>query len=59
VRQRAGQPGQLRDMLGGGPALVRNVRREVQVDVHIANVRKKLGKDFIATRRGEGYQIHV
>ena len=29
------------------------------VDVHIANVRKKLGKDFIATRRGEGYQIHV
>lgn len=29
------------------------------VDVHIANVRKKLGKDFIATRRGEGYQLHV
>jgi two-component system OmpR family response regulator len=29
------------------------------VDVHIANVRKKLGKDFIATRRGEGYQIHA
>ena len=29
------------------------------VDVHVANVRKKLGKDFITTRRGEGYQIHV
>lgn len=29
------------------------------VDVHIANVRKKLGKDFITTRRGEGYQINV
>jgi two-component system, OmpR family, response regulator len=29
------------------------------VDVHVANVRKKLGKDFIATRRGEGYQVHV
>jgi two-component system OmpR family response regulator len=27
------------------------------VDVHIANVRKKMGKDFITTRRGEGYQI--
>jgi two-component system OmpR family response regulator len=27
------------------------------VDVHIANVRKKLGKDFIVTRRGEGYFI--
>ena len=24
------------------------------VDVHVANVRKKLGKDFITTRRGEG-----
>ena len=29
------------------------------VDVHIANVRKKMGKDFITTRRGEGYQIDV
>jgi len=29
------------------------------VDVHVANVRKKLGKDFITTRRGEGYQLHV
>jgi two-component system OmpR family response regulator len=27
------------------------------VDVHVANVRKKLGKDFITTRRGEGYQV--
>ena len=27
------------------------------VDVHVANVVKKLGKDFITTRRGEGYQI--
>ncbi len=29
------------------------------VDVHVANVRRKLGKDFLTTRRGEGYQIHV
>jgi two-component system OmpR family response regulator len=29
------------------------------VDVHVSNVRKKLGKDFIATRRGEGYQVNV
>jgi two-component system OmpR family response regulator len=29
------------------------------VDVHVANVRKKLGKDFITTRRGEGYQVHA
>jgi len=29
------------------------------VDVHVANVRKKLGKDFIVTRRGEGYLIHA
>jgi len=29
------------------------------VDVHVANVRKKLGKDFIITRRGEGYMVHV
>ena len=27
------------------------------VDVHISNVRKKLGKDFITTRRGQGYLI--
>ncbi len=29
------------------------------VDVHVANIRKKLGKDLIITRRGEGYQLHV
>jgi two-component system, OmpR family, response regulator len=29
------------------------------IDVHMANVRKKLGKDFITTRRGEGYEIHA
>jgi two-component system, OmpR family, response regulator len=29
------------------------------VDVHVANIRKKLGKEFIITRRGEGYQVHV
>jgi two-component system OmpR family response regulator len=27
------------------------------IDVHVSNVRKKLGKDFITTRRGEGYII--
>ncbi len=27
------------------------------VDVHVSNVRKKLGKDFIVTRRGLGYLI--
>ncbi len=27
------------------------------VDVHISNLRKKLGKDFISTRRGQGYLI--
>ena len=27
------------------------------VDVHIAHVRQKLGKNFITTRRGEGYQL--
>ena len=27
------------------------------VDVHVANVRRKLGKDFITTRRGQGYLI--
>ena len=29
------------------------------VDVHIANLRRKLGKDVIKTRRGEGYMIHA
>jgi two-component system OmpR family response regulator len=29
------------------------------VDVHVSNIRKKLGKDFIATRRGQGYVIDV
>ncbi len=27
------------------------------VDVHVSNIRKKLGKDFIVTRRGQGYVI--
>jgi two-component system OmpR family response regulator len=27
------------------------------LDVHVCNVRKKLGKDFIKTRRGHGYVI--
>jgi len=27
------------------------------VDVHVSNVRKKLGKDFIITRRGQGYLL--
>jgi len=27
------------------------------VEVHVSNVRKKLGKDFITTRRGQGYLI--
>jgi two-component system, OmpR family, response regulator len=27
------------------------------LDVHVCNVRKKLGKDFIETRRGHGYMI--
>ena len=27
------------------------------VEVHVSNVRKKLGKDFITTRRGQGYII--
>jgi two-component system OmpR family response regulator len=27
------------------------------VEVHVMNVRKKLGKDFITTRRGQGYVI--
>ncbi len=29
------------------------------VDVHVANVRKKLGHDFITTRRGQGYVVDV
>lgn len=28
------------------------------VEVHVSNVRKKLGKDFIETRRGQGYIVH-
>jgi two-component system OmpR family response regulator len=27
------------------------------VEVHVFNIRKKLGKDFIITRRGQGYMI--
>lgn len=27
------------------------------VDVHVSNIRKKLGKEFIVTRRGQGYLI--
>jgi two-component system OmpR family response regulator len=27
------------------------------IEVHVSNVRRKLGKDFIATRRGHGYII--
>ncbi len=27
------------------------------LDVHVSNVRRKLGKDFIVTRRGQGYAI--
>jgi two-component system OmpR family response regulator len=27
------------------------------LDVHVSNIRKKLGHDFIATRRGHGYCI--
>jgi two-component system OmpR family response regulator len=29
------------------------------VDVHVSNIRKKLGKDFIITRRGMGYMINA
>ncbi len=29
------------------------------VDVHISHLRKKLGKDLIETRRGQGYILHV
>ena len=28
------------------------------VDVHISNLRRKLGKDFTTTRRGQGYILH-
>lgn len=28
------------------------------VDVHVSRVRKKLGHDFVTTRRGQGYIIH-
>ena len=28
------------------------------VDVHVSHIRKKLGRDFIETRRGQGYIIH-
>jgi two-component system, OmpR family, response regulator len=27
------------------------------LDVHVSNIRRKLGKDFITTRRGQGYMI--
>jgi two-component system, OmpR family, response regulator len=27
------------------------------LDVHVFNIRKKLGHEFIMTRRGQGYQI--
>jgi two-component system, OmpR family, response regulator len=27
------------------------------VDVHVSNIRKKLGRDFIVTRRGQGYLL--
>ena len=27
------------------------------LDVHVSNIRKKLGRDFITTRRGHGYSI--
>ncbi len=27
------------------------------VEVHVSHIRKKLGRDFIQTRRGQGYQI--
>ncbi len=29
------------------------------LDVHVSNVRKKLGQDFITTRRGHGYSIEA
>jgi two-component system OmpR family response regulator len=27
------------------------------MDVHVSNIRKKLGADFIITRRGHGYCV--
>ncbi|MFN7576092.1 MAG: helix-turn-helix domain-containing protein [Planctomycetota bacterium] len=27
------------------------------VDVHVSNIRKKLGAEFIQTRRGQGYIV--
>ncbi len=27
------------------------------IEVHVSNIRKKLGKDFIKTRRGQGYIV--
>jgi len=29
------------------------------VDVYVANLRRKLGRDFVRTRRGEGYIVDV
>ena len=29
------------------------------LDVHVSNLRKKLGHDFITTRRGHGYSIDL
>lgn len=29
------------------------------LDVHVSNIRRKLGKDFISTRRGQGYVIEA
>lgn len=29
------------------------------IDVHVSNIRKKLGKDFIVTRRGQGYLVYA
>jgi two-component system OmpR family response regulator len=29
------------------------------LDVHVSNLRKKLGADFVVTRRGQGYLIDV
>jgi two-component system OmpR family response regulator len=29
------------------------------LDVYVSNLRKKLGKDFIETRRGQGYIVDV
>jgi two-component system OmpR family response regulator len=28
------------------------------VDVHVSNLRKKIGKEWIETRRGQGYILH-